>query len=289
MTIDLENSSVRSNIAETIACDIDEWCEVHFNDGFRKHLGASVIGKQCSRQIWYAFRWAQAEKIEGKTQRIFDRGRREEPFVWEYLRGIGCEVHDIDPETKEQWKVSVLDGHFGGSMDARIKLPAKFGIDQWILAEVKTMSDTNWNRMVKEKVKVNKPEYWAQMNVYGYLSEPKMQYALFIAVNKNNDEIHLELLRLDERLALDYIEKAKDIILAKEPPVKVAFSPANFICKFCSFRNICHYEQAVEKNCRSCSHAYAGPDGTWLCGLHSHATIPQEFIPLGCSQHKGID
>ena len=287
--IDLENSSIRADLAESISCEIDEFCETHFNDGFRKHLGASVIGKSCSRQLWYAFRWAQAEKIDGRTHRIFERGRREEELVWTYLRGIGCEVHDLDPDTQKQWRVSVHDGHFGGSMDARIKLPAKYGIDEWILAEVKTMSDTNWNRMVKEKVKVNKPEYWAQMNIYGYLSEPKMRYALFIAVNKNNDSIHFELLKLDEAIAIDYIGKARDIVFAQEPPTKVAFSPANFICKFCPFSNICHYDQVVERNCRSCKYAKPGPDGSWLCGVHGDSPIPEDFIPLGCANHKGID
>jgi hypothetical protein len=143
--------------------------------------------------------------------------------------------------------------------------------------------------MVKEKVKVNKPEYWAQMNIYGHLSEPKMRYALFIAVNKNNDSIHFELLKLDESIAIDYIGKARDIVFAQEPPTKVAFSPANFICKFCPFSNICHYDQVVEKNCRSCKYAKPGPDGSWLCGVHGDSPIPEDFIPLGCANHKGID
>src|SRR6266853_4197332 len=31
------------------------------SDGFRSHLGASIIGNDCYRQIWYMFRWADPE------------------------------------------------------------------------------------------------------------------------------------------------------------------------------------------------------------------------------------
>ena len=31
--------------------------EADASDGFRSHLGASLIGKECERALWYDFRW----------------------------------------------------------------------------------------------------------------------------------------------------------------------------------------------------------------------------------------
>ena len=31
--------------------------EAEADDGFREHLGASLIGKSCERALWYDFRW----------------------------------------------------------------------------------------------------------------------------------------------------------------------------------------------------------------------------------------
>ena len=31
--------------------------EARQGDGFRDHLGASIIGKSCARALWYDFRW----------------------------------------------------------------------------------------------------------------------------------------------------------------------------------------------------------------------------------------
>lgn len=31
--------------------------EAQQGDGFRNHLGASLIGKSCNRALWFDFRW----------------------------------------------------------------------------------------------------------------------------------------------------------------------------------------------------------------------------------------
>lgn len=60
----------------------------------RTHLGASIIGKKCVRQVWYNWRWAHITKHQGRLLRLFERGHREEPIFINYLRDLGITVRE---------------------------------------------------------------------------------------------------------------------------------------------------------------------------------------------------
>lgn len=64
------------------------------NDPFRSHLGGSMIGRSCDREIWYGFRWAAAPDFDGRMLRLFDRGHEEEFVFVDTLRNAGWEVQD---------------------------------------------------------------------------------------------------------------------------------------------------------------------------------------------------
>ena len=36
------------------------------------HLGASIIGKDCERALWYDFRWVTRWAFTGRMLRLFD-------------------------------------------------------------------------------------------------------------------------------------------------------------------------------------------------------------------------
>lgn len=67
--------------------------------GFRAHLGASIIGKDCERALWYDFRWATRALHQGRVLRLFETGVREEARLVQNLRATGATVLDVDPET----------------------------------------------------------------------------------------------------------------------------------------------------------------------------------------------
>lgn len=58
----------------------------------RTHLGASVLGRKCLRQIWYGWRWVHVVKHSGRLLRLFNRGHREEDRLVEWLRDAGAIV-----------------------------------------------------------------------------------------------------------------------------------------------------------------------------------------------------
>jgi hypothetical protein len=98
----------------TTAKEIYAWYEQQ-KEEHREHLGASQIGHQCDRYLWYVFRWVNLPTFNGRLLRLFGTGKREEPRVYEELRGIGVELHTED--SGKQIECRDASGHFGGSID----------------------------------------------------------------------------------------------------------------------------------------------------------------------------
>lgn len=283
----------RAELARTILADIDAYCVDEYNGGHRNHLGASLIGHECSRYLWNVFRWLSAEDFSGRQLRLFQRGHLEEARFTEYLVGIGAQVVEFQPDAdgnankgEQQFRIKAVMGHFGGSLDGQIMLPERYGIPFGMLSEYKTKGTGRGFVQLKEKgVKLTNPTHYAQMSMYGRAYG--YRYALYMSVNKNDDDLHIEIVELDWTLGEELERKAYDIITAQIPPQKVAESPAYQQCKWCHFSDICFKGAAVEKNCRSCSNASAVDDGNWHCTVFNDV-IPSDFIKQGCDKHTPI-
>lgn len=70
--------------------------------GLRHHLGASIIGRECYRELWYSFRWATNACLEGRVLRLFDRGHEEESRFVDWLEMVGAKVQRFDPRSVYQ-------------------------------------------------------------------------------------------------------------------------------------------------------------------------------------------
>lgn len=273
--------------------EIDKFCQSKAEEeGRRTHLGASMIGRECERELWYHFRWALTEKHSGRVLRLLSRGHHEEPRFIEFLRGIGMKVWETDEDGK-QWRISDANGHFGGSCDGVAAFPEEMGKkilgsgfsgEEPILLEFKTASGKNFARVKQFGMKVEKPEHWAQICTYGF--KLGIYFVLYIVVNKDNDDLHVEFLEIDHEKGAQMIELARNIISNQQPPD--ARFPAGFHkCKFCNYKAICHFGAPMEKNCRSCRFATPVEDGEWFCQLH-HNIIPKDFIPKGCDCYEQL-
>jgi len=265
---------------------IYRWRADKEDSGHRPHLGASLIGKECARALWYTFRWCDAEKFEGRILRLFDTGKREEARVYEELRGIGCEVYSDDGTA--QFRVAEHGGHFGGSMDGVVVGIPEAPKTPHVL-EIKTHSAKSFKEVVKKGVQVAKPQHFAQMQAY--MALVNLDRALYFAVNKDTDEVYTERVEHDPLFSGDLLIKAKKIITAVEPPLGISDDPEHFECNYCHFNSICHGTAAPEVNCRTCMFSTPELDGEaeWTCGKESgrHA-IPLTVQRAGCTQHRYI-
>lgn len=301
---DLNAPGVSKAVARRVVEDINEYCIRTYDDGHRWHLGGSLIGDECKRKLWYSFRWCYREtgvdtESYARKLRLFNRGHREEDRFIEWLNGIGAEVWthetpDIYNEqgkivTKgKQFRVSSVMGHFGGSLDAIIRLPARYGVDVPILGEFKTNgTGAGFEKLIKDGMIVAKPQHFAQTSTYG--SDPKYNFShcLYMNNNKNDDSMYVELVKLDHRLGQNMRTKAEQIIMSQTPPPRLSDNPTYFACKYCAANKICHTGAIPEKNCRSCRFAVPAEGGEFGCTQHNQI-IPRDFVAIGCAQYIPI-
>lgn len=254
---------------------------------YRTHLGVSSIGTQCDRQLWYRFRWYKCARHDAKTLRLFNRGHLEEGRLVALLRSIDCDVHSVTPGG-QQYRVSLLGGHFGSAIDSVILgLPDAPTIP--VLGEFKTHGQTSFDKLVKDGVAKTKIEHYVQMQIYMRYWE--LTLALYLAVNKNTDELHAELIELSPDTADRFYGRAADILNAKLPPRRLkGASMGYFACKFCDFKDICLGHGVPERTCRSCVHAQPMNQEhcVWRCDRHDIPVLSKDVQIAGCSTYNAI-
>jgi hypothetical protein len=275
----------RKELAAAIKSDIDAACVKLYDEGHRNHLGASVIGENCNRKLWYIFRWAHKEQFSGRMLRLFNVGHREEAQIITYLEAMGCEVWSHDANGK-QFRISDVEGHYGGSLDSVMRLPERYGLTFSFLAEFKTHKKLSFARLVKNGVCLSKPKHHHQMNAYGKVYD--LPYAIYFAMCKDDSDLHVEVVALDFDDAHRSLLKARAVIHSATAPARIAASAAFDECKYCSFVGICHSGLPLDVNCRSCRFATPTVEGQWHCG-HWQSLIPQEEIPNACPQWTEIE
>lgn len=244
----------------------------------REYLGASVLGHECSRFLWYAFRHAFTENFDGRMFRLFARGKREEQYFVEMLELLGCKVEDA---LDDQIWVDIAP-FIGGHPDGIITegLP---GAEKTVhVAEFKTHNDKSFQRVRAEGVEKAKPMHYTQMQLYCYALGIKRW--LYMAVNKNDDSLYIERGPLDEDFAQKAIERGKEIIFSVRAPVPINPDPAFWQCKMCACNDICHGMKPIDKNhisCHTCAYGSPEEDAQWHCALYGEV-IPDPKQSYSC-------
>jgi len=253
----------------------------------RTYLGGSVIGAECSRALWYGFRWAAKEQFDGRMYRLFQTGHLAEHRFVADLRSIGATVWECDPSTGKQFSYSDLSGHMRGNLDAvAVNIPT--GGKQPHLVEMKTHSAKSFKDLKAKGVKLAKPQHYSQIMMYcGWAN---LQRALYIAVNKDTDELYSERLEFDVVYFQKLRAKAESIIFAQEPPAKLSEDPKFYQCNWCSHQSVCHGHKVPAVSCRTCVHStperMPETEGRWSCAkAGADSSIPVEHQRTGCGQH----
>ena len=249
----------------------------------RAHLGASVIGRPCDREIWLSFRWALAKSFDGRMLKLFKRGHFEEYIMIGDLEKVGIAFEK--GTTGDEQKHLVFLPHFEGSPDGIIESGVPGAQKKKHLFECKTMSKKNFDKL--EKDREIKKEHVAQMNIY--MRALGLDAALYCAVCKDDDRLFFERVKYDEKIATYSMERARRIIQSARMPEPInGASPEWFQCKMCSAYDFCHITKKItcrEVNCRTCAHSTPAETGKWTCALYSLDDIPLDDQRTGCADH----
>ena len=254
--------------------------EADASDGFRSHLGASLIGKACERALWYDFRWTTKARFDGRVLRLFETGNREEERLVRNLRRTGATVLEVDPETGRQFRVQAHGGHFGGSLDG-VAIHLLEAPKAWHVLEFKTHSNKSFTDLVAKKVRESKPQHFAQMQIYMNLMG--MNRAMYLAVNKDTDDLYVQRVEADVAYTEQLLEKARRIIFAPTPLPRISEEPSWYQCRLCDHADVCHGSRAAEVNCRTCLHS-SPVEGGWHCDRHQKP-LSEVDQRTGCEQH----
>lgn len=267
--------------------------EVH-----RSHLGASILGRECPREIWYSFRWVHRAKPEPRMLRLWNRGHLEEGRFIAMLLTIGCEVWQVDEQGK-QFRISWADGHAGGSGDGVARGIPDLPAGTAALTEFKTHNDKSFVKLAGkldewrlhrqrrgpftgEGVRASKFEHFVQMQTY--MHKMGLAAAIYFAVNKDTDDVYAEVVHLDTIFAEQFLNRGEQLVAMTEPPKRISESPGFWKCRFCDHRPVCHMGTEPERNCRTCRHVELGRGGSWHCTLHK-AVLDKERQLSGCTDH----
>jgi hypothetical protein len=291
-------------IAPTAQMIYDHYAEKYNAEPARPYLGGSAIGMECQRSLWYSFHWVDKKMFDGRLLRLFQRGHREEPWLVDDMRACGMTVWPINPTTKKQWSWTEpsCGHHFAGNGDGILK-----GVPEAPVAphlwECKTHATKSWNDVKTKGVEASKPQHFAQMQIYMHWTLAEFgktngcNRALYTAVCKETDHIHVERVRYDEAVAQRLIDKAHRIIFATSNLPRMSEDPTYYECKWCDHHAVCHGDAVPQVNCRTCIHSTPTMDGqaVWTCGLGSSGQLDKEpfQIPVaaqrvGCDHHRFI-
>jgi hypothetical protein len=195
----------------------------------RDYIGASVIGSDCWRRIWYEYRGEKGDGVTAKTRRTWDIGKNLEGLILDWIEGSGFVI-----ERKWIGLISKDMQFFRGNIDS---LLMKDGKPEAII-EIKTAKDSSFNLFVKKGVKDWNPQYYAQ--VQSYMGMSNIHKAYIVVLNKDNSEIFDEMVLFDKDFYEELENKASLIASSEMPPPKINSSPLWYQCKMCKFNKVCH-------------------------------------------------
>ena len=195
----------------------------------RDYIGASGIGAECLRQIWYEYKGTKAEAVPTKIRRTWAIGRHLEGLILDWLADAKIEIArtwiDIESEGMP---------FFRGHVDSVWMKKGK----PFAIIEIKTAKDASFNIFVKKGLRAWSPQYYAQ--IQSYMGMSGIHKAYILVLNKDNSEISDELVEFNEVFYKSLQRKASMIASAEVAPPKINNSPLYFKCKMCKFNKVCH-------------------------------------------------
>jgi hypothetical protein len=195
----------------------------------REYLGMSQIGHPCEHMLWYNLIYPGNGRVDGRLARVFEVGHVTEERLIKDLREAGYTIGG------EQETFSDFEGIFRGHCDGVI-----YGVTKEPhILEIKSANDNSFATFKKRGVKFH-TLYYAQVQCYmGYSG---LERALFVAENKNNQNLYMERVYFDNEFFEGLRNKAYGIIYGhprETPPKK---TPCEY-CRYCNLKPECETER----------------------------------------------
>lgn len=240
----------------------------------RPYLGMSALGQECSRALFYGFRWATAKAFDAVTIRRFQDGHRSEAIMIDRLRAVPCVTLWTEDPSGNGKQIGCVDlgGHLRGHLDGIIQGLIQAPVTPCVW-EHKCVNEKKQAKLVSLKAEKGEKQalaewdatYHAQAQLYMHYQGLTRHY---LTVDSPGSRTTVSCrTEADPVTALKLIEKARRIITAAEPPARISERPDWWSCSFCDHKETCHHGAIPAVSCRTCSHSTPELDGDarWSC------------------------
>ena len=247
-------------------------------------IGASGIGEECVRAIWYDWRGFFNGSFSGRILRLFQTGHLQEDRIVQDLKNAGLEVWDRDPATGEQWVYTDGSGHFVCKPDGVVRgVPGAEKTPH--LLEIKTSNVNGFKELESRGVRVAKPEHYYQMQAGMWLAG--LTRALYVALRKDDEKYYIERIEIDPKCVEDIQHKILKLTTLSSTPPRITEKEGDWRCKFCDAKDVCWKKEKPLLNCRTCEYALLLPEGGWQCAKLAKVLTPSDQMK-GCDLWSSI-
>ena len=190
----------------------------------RPYIGASSIGNNCERAIWYGLNEPDNKEVSDRQRLTFKIGYYLEDMILTILTDSGLMFRRNVELTCHEFPL------FSGHVDGLI-------FNDGVI-EIKTAKDSSFNIFKRKGIRLWYPEYYDQ--VQSYLGMSRLKRCYFLVLNKDTSELCEQVVELDEERYKFLVAKAKRINEYSTPPRKINESASYFKCKICFYNKHCH-------------------------------------------------
>jgi len=259
----------------------------------RHYLGASQIGEECVRKLFYSFRNVAARIIPASGIKAIQDGFAQEDIMAARLRLLPyIELVTEDPKNPgQQLSMSYLKGHFRGHLDGVIK-----GIREaektWHVWENKAVNDKKFDTLLKLRESLGEKEtlkdwddvYFSQCQIYMLAMQLDRHY---LTVQSPGGRRYASIrTNLDRNFADELLSKANVIINSNwSIPAKLSDKPDFYKCKWCEYQEVCHEGKIPLVHCKTCRYSTCVDDGKRRCDLHEKIMDDAELHLDTCPDH----
>lgn len=205
-------------------------------DDLRSCIGASSIGYDCYRAIWYGLNGYEKNPHNSRTKINFEVGKQLEKFFMDMIESSGITVIRPNDGNKNLYvqdnELNIFQGHMDGVLI--------FNTGEECVLEIKTAKNANFMKFKKNGLKSWSSIYYSQLQAYMGMSG--ISLGVLMAVNKDTSELYHEYISFDQTFYEFLKRKAAIIAEHDTPPAKINKNPCFYLCTGCPYKEICHVD-----------------------------------------------